>query len=60
MSFWKKPIEPPPTKMRFYPQPDITAYELATICAKCDPNNDIYFHHGQWETLGPDLQRHFK
>lgn len=61
MSFWKKhAVEPVPMQLRFTPQLDITPYELAVICAKCTPNEPTLFKYGVWETLGPDIQRHFK
>lgn len=45
---------------RFKPAEDITAYELAQIVAKTGDVRRVWFSDEQWDSLSPELKRHFK
>jgi hypothetical protein len=47
----------------FQPQPDITAYELWLVLnnvGKVADINPVTFNRSTWESLIPELKRHFR
>jgi len=59
MPWNNREFEPEPMKVRFIPQHDITAHELAVILAKTMPQ-PVVIPWDVWPTIDPSIQRHFK